>query len=210
MDERDIYDARIELVDFAIETFWDAPTESFVERLLSGDVRVPGDEIDPALDEGFSYLERFVDENRGRTVEEVQNELRREYSRVFVGPRPPVVAHESYYVDDADFLGERLAEVQESYAAAGWASPDDYPEEDDFVAVELAFLRHLIDRQRGGAEETFGYERVFLDEHLGVWIDAFAEDVVTETDETLYRAGARIAEGLAAFEDELVGQMVSS
>lgn len=208
MDETQLYDARLEILDYAIDTFWDAPRESFVENLLDGEIRVPGDEVNPALDEGFSELEAFVETNEGRSVEDVQDELETKYTRVFVGPRPPVLAHETYYREDEDFLGEGLAQVQASYAAAGWNPPEAYPEEDDHVAVELAFLRYLVDRQRRGDEETFGFERVFLDEHLFHWVEAFAEDVLDTTDEPFYRAGAKVVEGFAEFEDELVAQMV--
>jgi TorA maturation chaperone TorD len=208
MNETELYDARIELLDFAIDAFWDAPREAFVENLLSGEVRVPGEEVNPALDEGFTELERFVAANEGRAVADVTEELTTEYTRVFVGPRPPVLAHETYYREDEDFLGEGLAEVEASYAAAGWSPPEEYPEEDDHLAVELAFLRYLVDRQRRGDEETFGFERVFLDEHLLRWVDDFTADVLDETDEPLYWAGALVAQGLAAFEDELVAQMV--
>ncbi|NHN58693.1 MULTISPECIES: molecular chaperone [Halorussus] len=207
MDETALYDARIELVDYAIDTFWDAPGESFVSNLLAGEVRTPGEAVSPDLDEGFAELERFVEENEGRDVETVRDELTTEYTRVFVGPRPPVLAHETYYREDEDFLGEGLAAVSASYAAAGWSPPEAYPEEDDHLAVELAFVRHLVDRQRRGDEETFGYERVFLDEHLLRWIDAFAADVIEETDEPFYRAGAKVVAGLVEFEDELVAQM---
>lgn len=208
MDETQLYDARLEILDYAIDTFWDAPREPFVENLLDGEIRVPGDEVNPALDEGFSELEVFVEANEGRSVDAVQDELETEFTRVFVGPRPPVLAHETYYRDDKDFLGEGLAEVQASYAAAGWNPPEAYPEEDDHVAVELAFLRYLVDRQRQGDEETFGFERVFLDEHLLHWVEAFTEDVLDTTDEPFYRAGAKVVEGFAEFEDELVAQMV--
>ncbi|WP_137286895.1 TorD/DmsD family molecular chaperone [Halorussus salinisoli] len=208
MDETQLYDARIELADYAIDTFWDTPREAFVSNLLEGEIRMPGEEVNPALDEGFAQLERFVDANEGRAVDEVREELTTEYTRVFVGPRPPVLAHETYYREDADFLGEGLAEVTASYSAAGWSPPEEYPEEDDHLAVELAFLRYLVDRQRRGDEETFGFERVFLDEHLLHWVEAFAEDVLAATDEPFYRAGAKVVEGFVAFEDELVAQMV--
>lgn len=208
MDETQLHEARIEILDYAIDTFWDVPRETFVENLLDGEIRVPADEVNPALDEGFSELEAFVEANEGRSVDAVQDELETEYTRVFVGPRPPVLAHETYYREDEDFLGEGLAEVQASYAAAGWSPPEEYPEEDDHLAVELAFLRYLVDRQRQGDEETFGFERVFLDEHLLNWVEAFAEDVQRETDEPFYRAGAKVVEGFAEFEDELVAQMV--
>ena len=208
MDDDAIYAARLELADFLIEVFWDAPSETFVSNLLDGDVEIPADEVNEPLDEGFALLESFVEANRGRPVEEVREELVVEYTRVFVGPRPPVLAHETYYRDDTECVGEGLAAVEASYAAAGWTPPENYGEENDFVAIELTFLRNLIERQRRGAEETFGYERVFLDEHLLRWADAMYTDLEVETDVDLYRAAGAIFTGFVAFEDELVAQMV--
>ncbi len=208
MDERAIYDARLELVDFAIEAFWDTPGEEFVDGLLNGDPSFPEGSINEPLDEGLAMLREWIDENRGRPTEQVCDELAREYTRLFVGPRPPVLPHESYYRPDADFLGDGLAEVEASYRAAGWTPPEDYPEEHDFVAVELAFLRHLIQRQRDGDEETVGFERVFLDEHVSQWIDPFVEELREEADPGLYLAAGLVFQGLVEFEDELVAQLI--
>lgn len=208
MDTTALYDARIELLDFAIDAFGDVPSAEFLSEVRAG-VTVPDDEVHPSLDAGFDALERFVQENADRPVDDLQEELTIEYTRLFVGPRPVVVAHETHYRDDTEFIGEGLADVEEAYAAAGWKPPEDYPEENDFVAVELGFLRNLVRRQRDGQEEAFGYERVFLDEHLLTWVDDLAADVREETDEDLYLAAAGVAEGLVAFEDELAAQMVS-
>lgn len=76
--------------------------------------------------------------------------------------------------------------------------------------VELAFLRYLVERQRHGDEETFGFERVFLDEHLTVWIDDFVADMREMADPGLFLAAALVLEGLVEFEDELVAQMTPS
>lgn len=209
VDQEAIYEARLELVDFVVEVFWDVPNEAFLERLLAGEVSLPEESVDETLDRGFDRLRAFVEENRDRPVDAVHDDLATEYTRVFVGPRPPVLPHETAYSDDSELLGTGLAEIEASYGAAGWTPPDEYPEESDFLAVELAFLRHLIARQRAGQEEAFGYERVFLDEHLGTWADAFAEDVLEETDEELFQAGALVLQGLVAFEDQLVAQTVS-
>jgi TorA maturation chaperone TorD len=208
MDDSAIYDARTELVDFVIEVFWDVPDREFVERLLADEVTVPDQRVNDALDDGFETLTQFVEANRGRDVDDVVEELEVEYTSVFVGPRPPVLPHESYYRDDTDYLGQGLADVEASYAAAGWNPPEDYAEENDFVAVELAFLRWVIGRQATGAEEAFGYERVFLDEHLTTWVDDFVADLLEETDNELFRAAALVLQGLVEFEDELVAQMV--
>lgn len=207
MNDEEIYAARLELVDFLIEALWNPPTEEFVESLLSGEIRFPTEGIDDDLDAGFERLRAFIDANEGRPVEEVQTELNREYTRIFVGPRPPVTAHESYYREDMDYLGKGKAMVESSYGAAGWKPPESYPEEADYVAVELAFLRRQIERQRTGAEEAFGYERVFLEEHLTRWIDDCAADVVEYADSAFYEAVGHLLSGVVEFEDEIAGQM---
>ncbi|QZP38927.1 TorD/DmsD family molecular chaperone [Halobaculum magnesiiphilum] len=207
-DELAVYDARIELIDFCIEVFHDAPTEEFLSHLLSGDMRTPEDSVNEHLDAGFEHVRAFVDAHEGDDVSELHSDLRQEYTEVFVGPRPPVLLHETNYRDDTEFIGEGLAEVEASYGAAGWTPPEEYPEENDFVAVELAFLRWLVTKQREGRDETFGYERVFLDNHLMTWVDDAADDIREETDEPLFLAAAEILTGLVEFEDEIVAQMV--
>nr|WP_276234676.1 molecular chaperone TorD family protein [Halosegnis sp. DT85] len=136
-------------------------------------------------------------------------ELATEYSRLFTAPRPPVLPHETHYREDTEFIGQGLADVEASYSAAGWKPSEEFPEENDFVAVELAFIRQLIDRQRAGQEETFGFERVFLDEHLLVWYEDLLEALVAETDDPFYLAAAHVFAGFVEFEDELVAQMVA-
>jgi TorA maturation chaperone TorD len=208
MDDETVYAARLELVDFLIAALWDVPQEAFLEELLEGS-RLPEKQVNEGLDEGFSALEAFVEANRDRPIEAVREELRGEYSRLFVGPRPPILAHETHYREDTDFIGEGLAEVQASYNAAGWSSPEEYPEEDDYIAVELAFLRNLIECQQRGQAEAFGYERIFLDEHLLRWIEEFVAELRERADSRFYQAVADVLAGAIAFEDDLAAQMVS-
>jgi len=207
MNDAAVYEARLELVDFVIDVFWDVPEEAFVERLLTGDIQLPDDSINDQLDEGFEMLRAWIDENADRSVSAVQDELELEYTDLLVGPRPPVLPHETNYREGTEFIGEGLAEVDASYAAAGWSPPEDYPEEDDFVAVEMAFLRYLIERQREGDEETVGYERVFIEQHLSEWVVDFADEMRDEADDGLFLAAALICEGLVRFEDEIVAQI---
>ncbi|MCH7659427.1 MAG: molecular chaperone TorD family protein [Euryarchaeota archaeon] len=206
MSDNEIYAARLELIDFLIEALWDTPSEEFVENLLSGEILTP-DGVDEELDTGFEKLRSFIDANEGREIEEVQTELKREYTRVFVGPRPPVMAHESYYREDMDFLGKGKAEVEASYSAAGWKPPEHYPEEADYIAVELAFLRNLIERQQRGTVEAFGYERVFLEEHMNHWIDECAAEITEYANTEFYEAVGHVLAGVIEFEYELAGQM---
>lgn len=208
MDDNAVYEARLELVDFVIEVFHDTPDEAFIERLLTGETETPGEAVNDHLDEGFAELRTFIEENEGRDPGEVETELAKEYTNVMVGPRPDVLPHETFYRDDTEFIGEGLADVEASYGAAGWNPPEEYGEENDHVAVEFAFLRYLIERQRAGAEETVGFERVFLDEHLLTWIEEFTDHLGETTDSALFRAAAHIAAGTVAFEDEIIAQLL--
>lgn len=215
MNEDDIYEARLEIIDFLVEVFYDAPDEEFLGRLLSDEVLVPEGEVNEPMDRGFARLEVFIEEHHTRPVETVARELNREYTRLFVGPRPPVLPHETYFREDTELIGRGLSEVEAAYSGAGWAPPDEYPEENDHVAVELAFVRSLVTRQRRGQEETFGYERVFLDEHLLEWYEAFHDALATELDDAeaeanLFLAAAEVFVGFVDFEDELVAQQVPS
>ena len=203
VNQEALYDARLELVNFLIDAFADVPDEEFVGTILSEDVLLPDEGAGEKLDRGFETLEAFIDENRDRDVDAVRDDLEREFTRLFIGPRPPILPHETYYREDTDFRGAGLAKVEASYGAAGWSPPEDYPEENDYVAVELAFLRYLIRQQRAGYEETVGYQRVFHEEHLSEWIPAFADDVRETTDERFYVAVASILEGYVAFEEEI-------
>ncbi|MFW6435218.1 MAG: TorD/DmsD family molecular chaperone, partial [Halovenus sp.] len=192
--------------DFVIEVFHDTPEEEFVANLLGGAVELPEESINEPMNEGFEALAAWIDENADRPVEEVREQLSTEYTSLFVGPRPPVLPHETYYRDDTEFIGEGLAEVEASYTAADWPLPEEYPEENDFIAVELAFLRDLIDRQRSGDEAAVDFERVFLEEHLQRWLDDFVADVRDETDDGLYLAAALVCQGLIQFEKAIIAQ----
>lgn len=208
VDQTALYEARLELVNFLVDAYADYPPIELLERLLEKEFTIPEGEVSAELDAGFAALERFAEENADRTAEEVRDDLEVEYTRVFVGPRPPVQPHETYYREETDFRGAGLAKVEASYNAAGWTPPEEYPEEDDHVAVELAFLRYLVKRQRSGDEEAFGFQRVFHDEHLSHWIDDMAADVVETTDETFYEAAGHLLAGYVGFEDEIADQMV--
>lgn len=201
------YEARLELVNFLVDAYADYPPEELLERLLAGEFTVPDREVSDELDAGFDAIRRFADENAGRDVADVREDLEPEFTRLFVGPRPTIQPHETHFREDTDFRGSGLAKVEASYGAAGWSPPEDYPEEDDHVAVELAFLRYLIKEQRRGREETFGFQRVFHDEHLSHWIDEMAADVVEHADEPFYEAAGHLLAGYVSFEEEIASQM---
>lgn len=204
IDQQALYDARLELVDYLVDALYDVPDPEFVGRLLRGGLEVPDESVNKDLDHGFDLLGVFVAAHEGEDPEAVADDLNVEYTRLFVGPRPPVQPHETYFREDTDFLSKGLAEVEASYSAAGWGAHDDLSEEGDFVGVELMFLRNLIRRQRAGEDEGVGFERVFLDEHMSEWVDDFAAAVEDESDEVFYLAAVNVLRGFVELERDLV------
>ncbi|ELY66031.1 TorD/DmsD family molecular chaperone [Natronococcus jeotgali] len=207
MDMDAIYAARLDLVEFLVAATHDAPGEAFVADVLEGEVTAPADSVNDELDRGFALLEEFVDENRERPIEDVVDDLEVEYTRLLVGPRPPVTPHETYVREDMEYLGEGLPKVKASYAAAGWKPPENYPEEADHVAVELAFLRYLIRSQHQGREEALGYQRVFHEEHLTHWLEGCALEIAEKTHETFYEAVGHLLAGYDEFEEGIAMQV---
>lgn len=207
MDMEAIYEARLDLVEFLVTATHDAPGEAFIEDILDGDVIGPSGTVNEELGEGFDLLEQFIEANEDRPIEEVVDDLEVEYTRLLVGPRPPVIPHETYLREEMQYLGEGLPKVEASYGAAGWSPPENYPEESDHVAVELAFLRHLIRSQKRGREEALGYQRVFHEEHLTHWLDDCAAAIANEANATFYEAVGHLLAGYNEFEEEIALQV---
>lgn len=207
MNMEAIYTARLDLVEFLVTATHDAPSEAFIEDVLHGDVTPPSGSVNDELDEGFDRLAQFIEENKDRPTEDVVDELEVEFTRLFIGPRPPVMPHETYFREDMEFLGDGLPKVKASYGAAGWKPPENYPEEEDHLALELAFLRYLVRSQQQGREEALGFQRVFHEEHLSHWLDECAAAIVDEAESPFYEAVGHLLAGYCAFEEEIALQV---
>ncbi|AXR77795.1 TorD/DmsD family molecular chaperone [Natrarchaeobaculum sulfurireducens] len=186
------------LYEFAADVFADPPSPEAVEQLIA--LGAADDDLAPTdrLRRGFAGLERWrreVDDPEAAAAV-----LERSHTQLFVGPRPKLQAHESYYA--GDFLGEPLARVHGSYAELGLEPASDLREEADHAAVELRVLALLTRRE---ADEPTA-KSWFLGEH-GWWWDEFAADVddVAGEDDAFYRAVAELAAGLVAFDAERLG-----
>jgi len=172
-----------DLYAFVSSVLADPPDEVAVERLLSE--QFPRDSSPQALDNGFRTLSRWQSEAEGPA--EAADELRKVHTRLFVGPRPRMQIHESWYADD--FLGEPLSAVRSTYQDLGVEESSDLREEPDHAAVELAALEMLA---RDGAD---GYRQAFLSVH-GWWLPTLAEDIRELSDNTFYEAIGWLLEGI--------------
>ena len=181
-----------DLYAFVSSVLADPPDEAAVERLASEEF--PRDASPQALDNGFRLLERWQSSVDDPT--ETADHLRKIHTRLFVGPRPRMQIHESWYADD--FLGEPLAAVKSTYRDLGVEPAGDLREEPDHAAVELAALEMLA---RDGADS---YRQAFLSVH-GWWLPDLAIDLREMSDDTFYEAIGCLLEGLLEADGYMLG-----
>ncbi|MFW6017239.1 MAG: TorD/DmsD family molecular chaperone [Halapricum sp.] len=186
--------ALMELYDFASGAFADPLDASAIEALLSGPLPEPDAVRDEQLAAGLAGLAEWIE-----GVDDPQaaaDELEAVHTDLFVGPRPSLQIHESYYA--GDFLGDPLASVQSTFQQLGIRPAGDLREEADHVAVELAALREL---SAAGDQEA---KATFLREH-GWWFEDLAADIHETADHDLYRAVGDIAAGLVTLDADRLG-----
>lgn len=172
-----------DLYAFVSSVLADPPDEAAVERLASE--QFPRDASPQALENGFRMLNRWQSEVDD--PEETAMDLKKVHTRLFVGPRPRMQIHESWYADD--YLGEPLSAVRGTYQDLGVEESSNLREEPDHAAVELAALEMLA---RDGAD---GYRQAFLSVH-GWWLPTLAEDIRELSDDTFYEAIGWLLEGI--------------
>jgi TorA maturation chaperone TorD len=152
----------------------------------------PDEELATALDDGLFEAELRVTP----TVDD----LREEYTRLFVGPgEQPCPPYESVYRSgDAEesasqVLGESTRSVVDWYRRYDLVQDSTWRDLPDHVAVELEFAGHL-------AENDPDALPAFLDEHPRQWLPAFLAAVEEHAQLPFYRT-------LAVTTKQLVGQL---
>lgn len=154
--------------------------------VLSRCFRMPTESLVEAVDDGaLSAVAPGV-------REVALDDLRAEYSRLFIGPGDDQIPpYESVYRDRKE--GQDLGPVNGAstdavvkwYRSYGVAPGDRTSDLPDHIATELEFLAYLADNEDLDACEQF------LDEHVRQWADEFLSAVVEETRHPFYEAVAR-------------------
>ncbi len=108
---------------------------------------------------------------------------------------------------------QEMADIAGFYRAFGFHVGGKVRERADHVAVELEFmhalaLKEAVALDQGTAEQTeicIDGQRQFLGDHLGHWIDLFAQSVVHNAPDSLYGPLARFAAAFVAADAERLG-----
>lgn len=158
---------------------------------------------------GAELLQRWAEEHKHSLDEDAFEEIVLDYTRLFIGPEevsaPP---WESVYFNENRLtLQEETLAVRRWYRRFGLKSLKARNEPDDHVGLELSFVSYLIGKtiealeQEEPADATRYLEaqRQFLAEHLGKWIDLWAERVQAEARTDFWSGVALLAEGAVVF-----------
>ncbi|MBI4379819.1 MAG: molecular chaperone TorD family protein [candidate division NC10 bacterium] len=123
----------------------------------------------------------------------------REYTRLFVAPRPLVYPYESMHRGACQrVMADSTLDVVRRYREAGFLIPPTWPELPDHITLELFFMSALAkneaERQQTGAHERAHalahLQRRFMEDHLLHWVSEFCEDVLSASPNASFRKAA--------------------
>lgn len=151
--------------------------------------------------------------------EQLLEELAVEYTALFLGPGGHISPHESVQiVEHGGYWGDATTAVRRFITETGIEYDSDYNGIPDHISVELEFLGELARREglaweredTAAAGNCLAYQRDFLDEHLGQWVEKFCTRVAETAELSLYRDVAQVTaefvrSEISAVQERLMG-----
>jgi len=143
-------------------------------------------------------------------LESLFQELKEDYTRLFLGTKKTLAPPWESVYRSAQHLSFQMPalEVRKMYLQTGLAPEKLGIEPDDHLALELAFMIHLLEREglSLGAKEEEGVwqyraiQQEFLTLHLLQWIPQFARAIEENAATDFYRGAALLLEGFLKFD----------
>jgi TorA maturation chaperone TorD len=173
-----------------------------------------------SLSQGRGLLESFCTEVRGGDEEEgVLVDLARHYAFLFLGVGSENVALcESAYRNERGLLFQNAYfDILEKYREMGLGKRENFPEPEDHLSLELAYMAHLSHRsiatvetgKEDEVEKYCQYQINFLKEHLLPWIPTFTRSLREISPSTFYKALACLLEGYIKIDLEFLDSFLS-
>ncbi|MFC1787502.1 molecular chaperone [Halobacteriota archaeon] len=148
------------------------------------------------------FIDTFPDEK------ELKEILSREYRDLF-GEK--VRALERHYVPNAK-SDDILNDLRDVYGKKSWAIPEDFPKEEDHLAVECEFITDLCKDMRKTllslnaeeSEDNFNFQRDFINEHILNWVPGLCDEIASETENEFYLGASKMTSGILNMDKELL------
>jgi TorA maturation chaperone TorD len=171
----------------------------------------PQEESEEALqhiDKGLNLIKPYGS-RKSLLEEKTLTDLSKDWTRLFRGVErdgilPP---YESLYRTGK--LQEKPArEIHRLFSQMGIRVPDEWHQPQDYIGVELDFMRLLCSREfeacekqeQGTIAEAINAEQSFVENHLGEWVPQFCEKMVSHAREDYYRGLAHLTVGLIGYD----------
>jgi len=214
-EQREILEIRRNFYAFLYRMYLEEPPRELVDDLLNEKISfsdlIP---LDEELSDGFRRLKEFMEENKGKAVDDLHEELVDEYTRLFIGPhRLPVQPYEAWWVD-GKLMGKSLLKVKRDYRKAGIVKAQGYAEPEDHIAFELKFMHYLCEE---GLSAIFSSEKLveclnvqkeFLNEHLLRWVPDFCDALYECELSDFYKGIAKLTKGFLLLEEAVIEELL--
>jgi len=180
-----------------------------VYRLLADCYHLPDQHFTEKLDHLHRAMKRVCYQAAGYVnqmktdIEQIDDPgcLKIDYAKLFMGPykllAPP---YGSVYLEGERLvMGKSTLDAQHRYREAGVDITEDFKEAPDHIAVELEFMHFLISNEIEaiagqnieGVVNSLQRQRSFLEDHLGVWVSEFADNMENNAATMFYRNSAK-------------------
>ncbi len=138
--------------------------------------------------------------------------LAQEFTRLFIGPSSHISAHESIFAEMDNCVsalwGESTGAVKSFIEATGLDYDPEFNGVPDHVSVELEFMQRMTEweadkwrqQDRENAEYCLKVQRMFLDQHLSIWLPQFCDVVIKQADIRFYAGMAELTKNFLEFE----------
>jgi len=189
---------------------------AWLQSLLSQDVfdDVPFGAEQEETKLGLELLQKWAKENRTELKDAAFDELRVDYTRLFVGVgkvlAPPWES--VYFGEDRMVFQERTLQVRSWYRRFGLEPEKLYKEPDDHIGLELLFLAQLArlglqaleENNQARFDECLLAQSQFAAEHPLKWVPAWAASMEANAKTDFYRGLAHLTQGaLLAIAEQL-------
>jgi TorA maturation chaperone TorD len=188
------------------KAFYEPPSGDLMRAIASDDLFAawPLTASNARMVQGLETLQAYT---QGWSDDQFSS-LKRDYERLFIGPRELLaVPWESVYRDAEGLIfATQTLEVRRLYQQYGMPVPKPGREPEDHIGLEMRFVAHLcaigVQAVQNGQADSLGSVigglRQFFDSHLGQWADQCLEKVQRHAETPYYRGVAELASGSIA------------
>ena len=168
---------------------------------------------------GGQLLKSFFREAHLKGKETVLQDLAEDYAFLFLGVgRENVSLCESAYRSEGGLLfQDSYFDIVKRYGDTGVTKRQDYPEPEDHLSVEMAYMARLcrltitsiLAEKNGDIRRYYTCQKNFLHDHVIPWVPTFSESLLKADPSPFYTAVAHLLKGFIHLEEELIDSLLS-